>query len=221
MKVAENYREIKCETCGVVVTRRLDHGNIPRFCSRACFKNQNGGTREQACKTCNKLFTRLASHQGVYCSKECYSQGSRKGERSNCLQCGREFYIPVHRLNRRAGRPGCCSSRCQALYYRGRRNHRFKGGVYTHTQLQEAHVRMPREGYSGPYVGLHRIIASCEIDRLLTKDEFVIRINGDRTDNRVENLFICSNSEHASMRAGSLAWPTKSNLHEYGRRAGG
>ena len=65
-------------------------------------------------------------------------------------------------------------------------------------------------------MGEHRVVASREIGRLVSRDEYVIRINRNPEDNRPENLFICeSNSEFSRRRNGSLPWPTASNLCQY------
>ena len=73
-----------------------------------------------------------------------------------------------------------------------------------------------RPGYVSKYIGDHRLAASRAIGRVVTRDEFVIRLNRNPDDNRPENLFICkSNSEFSRRRNGSLPWPTASNLREY------
>jgi len=73
-----------------------------------------------------------------------------------------------------------------------------------------------RPGYVGKYIGDHRLVASRAIGRLVTRNEFVIRINRNPEDNRPENLFICeSNSEFSKRRNGSLPWPTDSNLRDF------
>lgn len=45
----------------------------------------------------------------------------------------------------------------------------------------------------------HRRIMEEHLGRKLTKDEAVHHINGNRTDNRLENLVLCSISEHTSI----------------------
>ena len=214
-------RELACETCGDKFTATKDHGAWPKFCSRACFLSQCVRPQEKACATCGSLFVASkATHDSEdglrkYCSNECRIEGLKRGDEYQCLNCGAPFYLNPSKRRQR-GKPGCCSAECQQAFYTGARSAAFKRGFYTHTQLREKHILLQRPGYAGKYIGEHRLIASREIGRLVTRYEVVIRINRNPEDNRPENLFICeSMSEFCRRRQGSLPWPTASNLSQY------
>jgi hypothetical protein len=47
----------------------------------------------------------------------------------------------------------------------------------------------------------HRHVMSQVVGRMLTSKEHVHHINGDRTDNRIENLELLGHSEHAHLHS--------------------
>jgi len=52
-------------------------------------------------------------------------------------------------------------------------------------------------GGSQKHVKKHRLIVEAALGRMLLPDEDVHHINGDKTDNRLENLQVVSHSEHS------------------------
>lgn len=152
-------------------------------------------------------------HRHKYCSVKCRHEGIEKGEFDTCLWCGVQFWKhfwakkqDVHRV---------CSKACANEFYTYERSHAFKTGSHLHSDNGEKHILIKREGWVSKYIGEHRLNAIKSIGRMLTRREYVLRINRNPNDNRDENLFICDLTEFCHRRNGSLPWPDKSNLLTY------
>lgn len=61
------------------------------------------------------------------------------------------------------------------------------------------------------YLFEHRLVMSNSLKRPLKKSEHVHHINGNKADNRIENLQIMSNSEHRKYHMGLLSCEQKQN----------
>lgn len=69
------------------------------------------------------------------------------------------------------------------------------GGGYKYCRTNPSH---PNENSNGLYP-LHRVLMENKINRLLKREEVVHHKNGDKNDNRIENLELLSASKHAKL----------------------
>jgi len=98
--------------------------------------------------------------------------------------------------------PGSKSGLCKSCVRRGSLSPNWKGGRTTN---QDGYVRVAApEDYKGTvhngYVHEHRMVMEQSLGRLLVRHETVHHKNGDRSDNRIENLELWSKSQPAGQR---------------------
>lgn len=117
---------------------------------------------------------------------------------STCIKCKKTF-VSSHKKNR------FCSKSC------GKLGHSYtKGYKYIRTQPRKEIIL--RAGYyevldlSHPNAKIgrileHRLVIEKKLGRILDTNEHVHHINGNKLDNRIENLVVVSRSEHMSVHA--------------------
>lgn len=123
---------------------------------------------------------------------------NKKQQRLVCEQCNGEYYKKPSRVKESR----FCSRKCCAKWvyinrnykkftdHRGSKNSSWKGGRKVVSGYMLVHVGNRK------YQQEHRIVMAKHLGRKLQKHEVVHHINGNKLDNRIENLKLLSQSEH-------------------------
>jgi hypothetical protein len=156
------------------------------------------------CAHCGKSFekdprvTRAMWEQRRFCSRKC-SSASRKvplGQK-DCIACGRTYMQTPSERGKLWEARKYCSTRCayadRAGMNRGPKHWAWKGGRYAHAggyvalYIHPDHPMYVMAHNSGRVLE-HRLVMAESLGRPLTRHETVHHVNGDRQDNRLENL---------------------------------
>ena len=185
-----------CEYCGKKTEYKYKSW-IKRYCSHDCANKASANTRKKdraklVCEYCGKEFELLPSiiksrkKQGgalKYCSQKCMGLAMRTREIRECKNCGKEFETTRNKF---------CSVGC-VNEYKKRTGIMKKNGYW----FENGYKVLYLEGDKS--IKEHIKIMEEHIGRKLKEDEAVHHINGDRADNRIENLQLMTRGEHSRL----------------------
>lgn len=161
LTLTENLKR-PCPVCQKVFKPRTGQ----KTCSHACGQNLEQRT-PKTCLICKKLFFNRKHPEATMCSRECRGISRRKERPTNCERCGKSLPFRWRDYSR------FCSNECRrkpigTLYKTN------QGYLYIRTEKGKALQ--------------HRVVMEQSLERPLRNDEFVHHKNGNRADNRLENL---------------------------------
>lgn len=166
-------------------------------------KMRTGRPRDRVkkiCNVCNVEFEvrRCRTATAKFCSLECRNTARFNSVERVCKCCHKVFIVYRERLERNAGH--FCSNKCRYNSFALSGNPNWK---------KDGHKRLNCNGYievkmsvhsqkrTSGYCLEHRLIIEKNIGRILNIKEVVHHINGDKQDNKLENLILFKNiSEH-------------------------
>ena len=202
---------VECSVCGKVVSvapSRVARNRTGKFyCSAAC-QGRSGGGRPRTipdcvCEQCGVTFRKKSSkNPGRFCSLACLNEWqSRNRQECTCESCGLVFEIRPSTAKRGGGR--FCSKVCEGRSKVVNGIGRVHNGREA-TLNRDGYVLVYEPGHPAAYRGSgrimeHRLVAEQVLGRPLSPDEQVHHINGDKADNRPENLFVLSPAEHTAI----------------------
>lgn len=140
---------------------------------------------KKLCKTCGNEFMVVPSMaRSIFCSYPCYWKDLEKRPGPNL---GRKFSDEFKKKISNAQKGKRLGQKSSS--WRGGRHHRLDG--YTLVKVYD------HPNSINNYIFEHRLVMEKHLGRLLKNDEVVHHINGNRSDNRLENLKLFKNSaEH-------------------------
>lgn len=230
--VRTEHVEIRCAHCGVKTTRRAS--DVARlisgraFCGSECARAAGTKPRKgesKPCEGCGTAVYSTPSSVGRFCSKSCMDNHQRRNRvELVCPVCEASFFLSQSVARQRTN--PTCSRHCDTLRKATSAVGRFHNGKPacrdSSGYIQVWEPDHPK-AYKGGWILEHRWVVEQQLGRHLESDEHVHHINGQKWDNRPENLQVIGHSDHSVLTAAERKREQarmEAELSEYRRRFG-
>lgn len=179
--------KVRCDYCGIEFERNKSNIHNTNYCSRKCLGKANGMRlkkhKKMVCDYCGQEFEYIKRNvdrnKHFFCSKECGYKFKEKKVTLKCDWCGDELIRKQSDVKR--NKHNFCSFDC----YRDYRNF-AEAGAYNQTIDGKTVYRRLYEVAHGVILG---------------SDDEIHHIDGEHTNNAIENLLLVSKSEHAKIHS--------------------
>lgn len=192
----------KCLICKKDFSVKNYRKDTAKFCSYKCSAIHSGKKRAvnklRHCKWCKKSFDYTYKTQ-KFCSYNCYWNSMEENHIVSCKNCKVKF------KSWKSEKKQFCSRSCTNKFISGKNHHNWKGGF------------IDIQGYKIIYINgkrytEHRYFVEQHFGYKLTI-EHIHHINGIKTDNRLENLYLFPNNKsHIKFHMSKVKIELKSNI---------